>query len=106
MGNQKGDKVILNMLIIRRVVGDSMLPGLASGAIVVGLKPKKPKTGDVVIITHNGKEKIKRVKSIDEYEMYVVGDNPGKSTDSRHFGPLTKHAVIATIVWPRNAGGT
>lgn len=78
-----------------------MLPVLKPGALVIGLKSPKPKVGDVVIITHNHKEKLKRVQKIDEYEVYVVGDNPEHSTDSRHFGPITRHAIIAKIVWPR-----
>lgn len=89
------------MIIIRRIVGDSMLPALGPGTLVIGLKSGKPKVGDVVMIIHENKEKIKRIRDIDEYEAFVVGDNPDKSKDSRQFGPINKHAIVARVVWPR-----
>ena len=88
--------------MIRRVVGDSMTPGLPAGTVVVALRwPRKCKVGDVVILTHNGLEKIKRITQLQDGQIFVAGDNPAASTDSRQFGWLPLSAVKARVVWPR-----
>ena len=51
-------------LILRRVMGDSMLPTIVPGRVVVGVWPRKIKLGDVVIVRHDGLDKIKRVKDL------------------------------------------
>lgn len=89
-------------LIIRRVSGNSMLPLLRPGQIVVasGWLPR-PKKGAVVIIKHSGLEKIKRISTIDKCGVFIVGDNLAASTDSRDFGRLPLRAVCAVAIWPR-----
>jgi nickel-type superoxide dismutase maturation protease len=83
-------------LIIRRVRGDSMLPALPDGKIVIAtgwfyrLKPN-----NIVIVSHNNIEKIKRIKSIDNGRIFLVGDNPKGSTDSRQFGKVDVTNVLA-----------
>lgn len=57
--------------------------------------------GDVVILEHNGLEKIKRVEAVQDGELFVLGDNPGASTDSRSFGWLPLETVKAKVIWPR-----
>lgn len=94
------------MLMIRRIVGDSMLPGLYPGTLVFGVRwPKRLRVGRVVILRHNGVEKIKRLTRLDHQQVYVEGDNPGFSTDSRQFGWLDEAAVKAVVVWPRSKPG-
>ena len=92
------------MIIIRRIVGDSMLPGLPPGKIVVGLRrnrrTRQLKPGKVVIIHHNGIEKIKRIAQVKDGQVYVLGDNLLDSKDSRHFGWLDASSIKALIVWP------
>lgn len=89
-------------MLVRRVVGHSMLPVLPPGTLVIGLKLfRRLKPGHVVVITHEGKEKIKRIDQIDNDKIYVLGDHGDGSTDSRHFGWLTIDAVKAKIIWPR-----
>lgn len=88
--------------LLRRVTGESMLPVLRPGQIVLAMRLHKTLlVGDVVIITHEGKEKIKRIKEVQEGEFFVVGDNLPASTDSRNFGWLSKKAVIAKVWRPR-----
>jgi phage repressor protein C with HTH and peptisase S24 domain len=88
--------------MLRLVRGDSMLPLLKPGRMVVGagryavLRP-----GDVVIISHGGLEKIKRIQSISRQHLFLVGDNQERSTDSRKFGWLHVSVVQAKVVWPR-----
>lgn len=90
-------------MIIRRVVGHSMLPILPPGTLVFGIRRfRQLKPGAVVIVSHEGKEKIKRVDEIKDGQVYVLGDHPDASTDSRHFGWLPLEAVAAKIIWPRS----
>jgi len=55
----------------------------------------------VVIIRHNGKEKIKRVHEVADDKLFVLGDNAAASTDSRDFGWLPRETVTAKVIWPR-----
>ncbi len=87
------------LFLIRRVMGDSMLPTLKPGKLVLGLRPRRLQTGDIVIIRHNQLEKIKRIQDIAPGKLFLVGDNPGSSTDSRDFGWVDTEAVIAKISW-------
>ena len=51
-----------------------------------------------------GLEIVKRIHSIDSAgTLFLVGDNPSVSADSRDFGPVTKQQIVARIVlryWP------
>lgn len=79
-----------------------MLPSFRDGGILVGLgwfMSIKPL--DVVIILHEGKEKVKRVHKVRGGKLFVLGDNSELSTDSRDFGWLPMEAVTAKVIWPR-----
>lgn len=79
-----------------------MLPVLPPGTRVVGIRYYSClKIGQVVVILHEGKEKIKRVDQLGAKQVFVVGDHLDGSTDSRDFGWLSQDKVIAIIVWPR-----
>lgn len=92
-------------LLIRRIVGGSMLPHLHAGRIVLGWGFGRLKIGDIVILTHDGLEKIKRVGNIDGDRLYLLGDNADASTDSRHFGWIDRTQILARVVWPRVQAG-
>lgn len=78
-----------------------MVPALMPGQMVVGTGLFGTlKAGDVVIFDHNGLEKVKRIKEIAGSTMFVEGDNPSESTDSRQFGGVSTSAVIAKVLWP------
>jgi phage repressor protein C with HTH and peptisase S24 domain len=91
-----------SLLLVRRVVGKSMLPTLRPGRIVIasGLYGELHED-DVVIIYHRGLEKVKRIQIIRDGRLYVVGDNTAHSTDSSAFGWLDEEAVRAKVIWPR-----
>ncbi|HVU59749.1 MAG TPA: S26 family signal peptidase [Candidatus Saccharimonadales bacterium] len=89
------------LLVLRRVVGESMLPTLRPEQLVVGIGIGAPKDGQVVILAHGGLEKVKRIASINGETAYVLGDNAPASTDSRQFGRVPREQIIARVIWPR-----
>lgn len=89
--------------IVRQVQGDSMLPALHDGQLVVGRQTHELRPGDVVIVSHDGLEKIKRIERQQGNLLYLLGDNAGASTDSRDFGWVQAQAIVAKVVWPRLA---
>ena len=93
------------ILFVRRVVGKSMAPKLRAGRLVFATPlRRKLKPGQVVILEHQGKEKIKRIERIDRQkgQLFVIGDNLSASSDSRHFGWITQNAVRGRVFWPRH----
>ena len=89
-------------LLLRRVVGASMLPTFKQDEIVVAsTNVSNVRVGDVVMFEHDGLEKIKRVADKRPGEVYVLGDNPNASSDSRSFGWLNEKSVKAKIIWSR-----
>jgi SOS-response transcriptional repressor LexA len=78
-----------------------MAPTLKAGQLVVGRDTRELQPGDVVIVSHNGLEKIKRIERQQGDLIYLLGDNAGASTDSRDFGWLPAKTIIAKVVWPK-----
>jgi signal peptidase I len=107
------------------VKGDSMLPTLKENTLVVYdknlFKLFPLTTGDIVVFKINGNYSVKRVIGIpmdkilmedgsflinsenysymlryDEY--FLAGDNPEKSHDSRHFGPIKKIDIVGKVI--------
>ena len=100
------------MFLLRRVAGHSMEPALKEGRIVIGrrMRPQENagqlRPGTVVILRHEGLEKIKRLTAVrmsaaGGIEVEVRGDNAEASTDSRSFGWLSASVILAVIIWPR-----
>jgi nickel-type superoxide dismutase maturation protease len=89
------------MVVIRRVKGHSMMPVLPPETLVLATGWfRRIKPGSVVIFLHEGKEKIKRVEQVEDNRLFVVGDHPTASTDSREIGWIARAAVIAKVFWP------
>ena len=85
-----------------KVDGESMSPTLRSGDKVL-LDPRATlNVGDVVAASHPFKSKItliKRLVSIGpDGRIFLGGDHPGESTDSRSFGTIDRDQVIGKVV--------
>lgn len=96
-GKQKRPKA----LIIRRVNGDSMLPALKPGRLILASSLIGLKTNRVVIVRRGNIEIVKRLKEMSGAKAYITGDNALESTDSRDFGWISKSDILATVIWPR-----
>jgi nickel-type superoxide dismutase maturation protease len=83
-----------------------MAPRLPSGALVVA-RPIDGMTalrvGDVVVARRPDRpevEVIKRIQAIDvNGTIFLVGDNPASSTDSRQFGAVPRELILARVRW-------
>lgn len=82
-----------------------MTPAYTPGQLVIAAGWFKDiQVGDVVIFRHNGKEKIKRIKHVDPLKgIFVLGDNPAQSIDSRTFGWIDFDEVAAKVIWPKRS---
>lgn len=78
-----------------------MVPNLQPGQLVIGRATRELRPGDVVIVSHDGLEKIKRVERQQGDLLYLLGDNPTASTDSRSFGWVQAASIVAKVVWPK-----
>ena len=90
------------LLLIRRIIGDSMVPTLNEHNIVIGSGLfTNLVENDLVLFHHEGLDKIKRISKIGDNKIFVVGDNNQSSRDSRVFGWIPLSSVQAKIIWPR-----
>ena len=85
-----------------RVEGDSMLPLLENGEVVLVKKGVDVNEDDVVIAQHPHHEEIemvKRIAGIHDKKFYsLLGDNPEESSDSREFGLVEEKLIIGKVV--------
>lgn len=85
-----------------RVEGNSMLPVLKDGEIVMVKPSQKFEVGDIVLAQHpykQGTKIIKRISAIsDAGKFTLTGDNPQESTDSRVFGEIDASEIIGKVV--------
>ena len=87
------------------VVGDSMAPWLLPGDRLLVWKPRRLgslRPGDVVIAPDPrvpARSLVKRVAAVDGSSAWLAGDNPGRSTDSRDFGPVPLSSVVGRAVY-------
>lgn len=87
------------MLSIRRIIGQSMQPTLKEGQIVISIKRKRYKVGQIVIARQNNKEVIKRVSEVYGGYYNLLGDNLAKSTDSRQYGLVKDNDILGRLIF-------
>ena len=83
--------------------GTSMNPTLEDGEVVlVDREASSINVGDIVVARQpieQNSEVVKRVARINERGHYfLIGDNPDDSTDSRHYGPVTREYIKGKVV--------
>lgn len=89
-------------LVVRRTVGESMQPKLKPHRLLLATCwYRELKPGDLVVVHHEGMEKVKRIELLEESKMYLLGDNSPLSTDSRQFGWVGTELVVGKVIWPR-----
>lgn len=85
-----------------RVEGNSMMPNLNDGDVVLVKPTRRVKIGDVVLAMHPYKQSVKvlkRVSEINEEGRFVLsGDNPEESTDSRTFGSIKSADILGKVI--------
>lgn len=74
-----------------------MAPSLLEGDVVVARRGL-PKARQVAIFRRGDREVIKRVSEVKRSRYYLLGDNAEESTDSRHYGYVTKKDILGTIM--------
>lgn len=83
------------------VEGNSMLPTMKDGDVIL-INPKaKLKQGDVVLANHPYKKSVKILKRVKEFtengDLFLIGENTDESTDSRTFGAVPLKCLIGKV---------
>ena len=82
--------------------GKSMSPTLKDGQVVLVDREAYIEVGDIVVAKHpfeQNSEVVKRVERINAHGHYfLVGDNLEESSDSRHFGAITREYIKGKVV--------
>ncbi len=95
------------------VQGRSMAPTLLPGDVLLAVRPRRIRRGDVVVVAPAGRgmEMVKRVVGLPGErvpligrvgplgpgEYLVVGDHLAGSTDGRAFGPVSREEVAGVV---------
>ena len=94
-----------------------MEPTLEPGDWALAVRARRIRSGYVVVLEHSGRPRFEMVKRVvvgpggrapdgsdlGREELWVEGDAPAISTDSRSFGPVRAEAVAGRVVfvwWP------
>ena len=93
------------------VAGPSMLPAFQPGDRLLYGPAWAVRPGHVVALPdprEPARLLVKRVHSIAGQQVEVRGDNDGASSDSRHFGPVSRSALTGRVLYryapPKRAG--
>jgi len=98
------------------VEGPSMRPALEPGDWAIAIVPARVRRGDIVVVEHPERPRLEIVKRVvnvsgdvtpDGFplvdQVWIEGDEPESSTDSRQFGPVAIDRVrgrVRLVWWP------
>ena len=97
-----------------QVVGRSMLPAVAPGDRLVVMRRRRLRPGQVVALPDPRQPPgpfpaadprrpprilVKRIVAVDGDAVWVQGDNEAESTDSRHWGPVSRRAIHGVVIY-------
>ncbi len=74
-----------------------MLPTYMPGDLVLGKRNFKPRVGQVVLVRFHHLH-IKRIRELLPNGVWIEGDNPDKSTDSRQIGAVGYDQIEAQVI--------
>jgi nickel-type superoxide dismutase maturation protease len=84
-----------------RIEGDSMTPTLKNGQRVLVKIAANLQIGDIVVAKHPFR-KTPIIKRITEFstggKLFLSGDNPEESTDSRTFGEIPAADILGKVI--------
>ncbi|MEX0991271.1 MAG: nickel-type superoxide dismutase maturation protease [Actinomycetota bacterium] len=83
------------------IAGASMSPALEPGDWAVAVRVDRVGRGDIVVLDDPrtpGFELVKRVTRVGSEGVWIEGDSPAVSTDSRTFGPVPGSAIAGRVV--------
>lgn len=101
------DTIAVRSPVLRVLVqGPSMAPTLRHGDQMLVVRRRSTKPGALVVVRlPDDRLAVKRlVRLVDGGALWVEGDNPFGSTDSRTLGPLPAGALVGSAIvriWPR-----
>jgi nickel-type superoxide dismutase maturation protease len=85
------------------VAGASMEPHLRSGDCVLARRGRRARVGDVVLVRRPDRDDLVVVKRVREVlsdgRVWLAGDNPASSDDSRVFGAVVPDRVVGRVIW-------
>jgi len=87
------------------VRGPSMLPTLADGERLLVRRTRRVRPGDLVVVRDPddpGRLLVKRLLAREGSRLWLGGDNPRASRDSRAFGPVGRDLLVG-VAWYRYA---
>jgi phage repressor protein C with HTH and peptisase S24 domain len=77
-----------------------MEPTLKNGQVVISHRVRNFRKGQVVVAFMQGREVVKRIKSIKNGQVFLEGDNKNNSSDSREYGTVTDSKIEGVVFWP------
>lgn len=90
------------MIFLRRVSGDSMLPTLRPGQVVVCHEIRKFMAGQIVVAFVGGREVIKRIAKIDGATIYLGVDDIAHAHNGKYYAKIVDTNIMGVVFWPRN----
>lgn len=79
-----------------------MEPTLKDGEVVWVFKWaflfRLPRPGELAVFQFGSQNMVKRVKSVTDKDVFLVGDNPKDSFDSQNFGAIPRKALLGKVL--------